>query len=605
MLQVQHLRKSYGPATILADITFLINDGERVGLIGPNGTGKTTILRCLAGQEQPDSGLIVMSPPDMVVGYLPQAFADLGERTVAEVLDAAQAELRAAEQALTQAGEALAASQNMDVALADYDAALARFEALGGYDREHRAAGIMQGLGLGAIDQAAPAATLSGGQKTRLGLATLLLREPELLLLDEPTNHLDVAALEWLERFIQDYPRAVLIVSHDREFLDRTATRILYLDPETRTVKSYPGNYSDFAAARAHERELHAEAYQKQQEYISKVESDIARLKGQALSVELTTTPRQPNVRRLAKKVAKKAKSRERKLERYLESDERVEKPTTRWGLKLDFGPPPPGGRAVLRLEDVSFSYLTTDDRRPTTDDSIEGRGSRIEKDDLRSSKAGSQFSVLGSEETSSIVERPSSMLLDDVSFEVQHGERVALVGPNGAGKTTLLRLIEGKLTPTSGRVRVGANIRLGVMAQEQETLDTQRTVLETVMRQRPMSETEARNFLHFFLFGGDSVFRPVGACSLGERSRLQLALLVLRGCNLLLLDEPLNHLDIEGREHFEAALEAFEGTVIAVAHDRAFLRSFAERVVEVRDGHAKVFEGDYDDYVRRLEQLA
>jgi ATP-binding cassette subfamily F protein 3 len=582
MLQVQHLRKSYGPATVLADVTFLVNDGERVGLIGPNGAGKTTILRCLTGQEQPDSGIIVLSPPGMAIGYLPQAFVDLGERSVAEVLAAAQAELRAAEQALAQAGEALATSQNMDASLAEYEAALARFEALGGYEREHRAAAIMEGLGLGAIDPGAPAATLSGGQKTRLGLATLLLREPELLLLDEPTNHLDVAALEWLERFVQDYPRAVLIVSHDREFLDRTATRILYLDPETRTVKSYTGNYSDFAAARAHERELHAEAWQKQQEYVAKVESDIARLKGQALGVELTTTPRQPNVRRLAKKVAKKAKSRERKLERYLESDERVEKPTTRWGLKLDFGPPPPGGRAVLRLEDVSFGYATTDDRRTTTDDR----------------RTTNYYGIRNTHHA-------SSMLLNDVSFEVQHGERIALVGPNGAGKTTLLRLIEGKLTPTAGQVRLGANIRLGVMAQEQETLDTQRTVLETVLRERPMSETEARNFLHFFLFGGDSVFRPIGACSLGERSRLQLTLLVLRGCNLLLLDEPLNHLDIEGREHFEAALDAFEGTVIAVAHDRAFLRTFAERVVEVRDGHARVFEGDYDDYVRRLEQLA
>jgi ATP-binding cassette subfamily F protein 3 len=569
MLQVQHLRKSYGPATVLADVTFLVNDGERAGLIGPNGTGKTTILRCLAGQEQPDSGIIVMSPPGMAVGYLPQAFADLGEHTVAEVLAAAQAELRAAEQALALAGEALAAAQDMDAALANYDAALARFEALGGYEREHRAAAVMEGLGLGALDPTVLAATLSGGQKTRLGLAMLLLREPDLLLLDEPTNHLDVAALEWLERFVQSYPRAVLIVSHDREFLDRTTTRILYLDPETRTVKSYPGNYSDFASARAHERELHEEAWQKQQEYAAKVESDIARLKGQALSVELTTTPRQPNVRRLAKKVAKKAKSRERKLERYLESDERVEKPTTRWGLKLDFGPPPPGGRAVLRLEDVTFSY------------------GRLE---------------IGDGNDQSLIPNHQSPLLKDVSFDVSYGERVALVGPNGAGKTTLLRLIEGKLAPTAGQVRLGASIRLGVMAQEQETLDTHRTVLETVLRERPMSETEARNFLHFFLFGGDSVFRPVGACSLGERSRLQLALLVLRGCNLLLLDEPLNHLDIEGREHFEAALDAFEGTVIAVAHDRAFLRSFAERIIEVRDGRARVFEGDYEYYLEKRE---
>jgi ATP-binding cassette, subfamily F, member 3 len=588
MLQVQHLRKSYGPATVLADITFLVNDGERVGLIGPNGAGKSTILRCLAGQEQPDSGTIVMSPPGMTVGYLPQAFAELGERTVAEVLAAAQAELRAAEQALAQAAEALAAAQDMGAALADYDVALARFEVLGGYEREHRAAAVLEGLGLGAIDPAAPAATLSGGQKTRLGLATLLLREPDLLLLDEPTNHLDVAALEWLERFVQSYPRAVLIVSHDREFLDRTTTRILYLDLETRTVKSYPGNYSDFAAARQHERELHAEAWQKQQEYVAKVESDIARLKGQALSVELTTTPRQPNVRRLAKKVAKKAKSRERKLERYLESDERVEKPTTRWGLKLDFGPPPPGGRAVLRMEEVAFTYPSTNDIAKNEEPRTKNRG----VDD--SSRSGTLWVVPGSDE--------AAFFLRDVTFEVQHGERIALVGPNGAGKTTLLRLIEGKLAPTAGRVRLGANIRLGLMAQEQETLDTWRTVLETVLRERPMSETEARNFLHFFLFGGDSVFRSIGACSLGERSRLQLALLVLRGCNLLLLDEPLNHLDIEGREHFEAALDAFEGTVIAVAHDRAFLRSFAERVVEVRDGRARVFEGNYEYYLEKRD---
>jgi ATP-binding cassette subfamily F protein 3 len=566
MLQIQNLSKSYGIATVLAGVNLIVNDGEHVGLIGPNGTGKSTLLRCIVGQEQPDSGAIILSPQATSVGYVPQSFGDLlGDQTIGEVVAAAQADLTAAAAALERAAEALASAQDMDAALATYDAALAQFEALGGYEGEHRAAAVLQGLGLGQIGPATPARTLSGGQKTRLGLATLLLRQPDLLLLDEPTNHLDVEALEWLEGFIRSYPGAVLIVSHDREFLDQTTTRILYLDPETRLVKSYAGNYSDFAAARAHERELHGEAWKKQQDYIERVESDIARLKGQALSVELSTTPSQPTVRRYAKKVAKKARSRERKLERYLESDERVEKPRARWGLKLDFGPPPAGGRAVLRVEGLTFSY-----EPPEIGDS------------------------------ESPISNLQSPLLEDISFEVAYGERVALVGPNGAGKTTLLRLIAGQLQPQAGLVKVGTNVRLGVMAQEQETLDRQATVLQSVLRERAMSETEARNFLHYFLFGGESVFRPVGACSLGERSRLQLALLVLRGCNLLLLDEPLNHLDIEGREHFEAALEAFEGTVIAVAHDRAFLRSFAERVVEVRDGHARVFAGDYDDYLRR-----
>jgi ATP-binding cassette, subfamily F, member 3 len=575
MLQVHNLHKSYGITTVLAGISLIVNDGEHAGLIGPNGAGKSTLLRCIIGQEQPDTGTITLSPAGASLGYVPQSFGDLlGDRTIAEVVAEAQAEYVAAETALAHAADALADAADMDAALTTYDAALAHFEALGGYEREHRSAAVLQGLGLGALTPSTPASTLSGGQKTRLGLATLLLREPDLLLLDEPTNHLDVEALEWLEGFVRGYGGAVLVVSHDREFLDQTVTRVLYLDPETHTVKSYTGNYSDFANAREHERQLHAESWKKQQEYVERVESDIARLKGQALGVELSTTPAQPTIRRYAKKVAKKAKSRERKLDRYLESDERVEKPKSRWNLKLDFGPSPPGGRAVLRIEEVAFSYdRLSDDERPKTKDE--------------------------SSSPSSFVLRPLSPLLEDVSFEVAYKERLALVGPNGAGKTTLLRLIAGRLQPQAGIVKLGANVRLGVMAQEQETLDLSGTVLQTVLRERAMSETDARNFLHFFLFGGDSVFRPVGACSLGERSRLQLALLVLRGCNLLLLDEPLNHLDIEGREHFEQALDAFEGTVIAVAHDRAFLRGFAERVVEVRDGRARVFAGDYDDYLR------
>jgi ATP-binding cassette subfamily F protein 3 len=577
LIQVQHLHKSYGPATVLADITFLVNDGERVGLIGPNGAGKSTILRCIVGQEQPDSGIISLSPPGMTIGYLPQAFAEMGGRTVGEVVALAQAQLHDAERILDQAAQALAGAADIDAAMVAYESALARFEALGGYEREHRAAAVLEGLGLGEIDPATPAATLSGGQKTRLGLATLLLREPDLLLLDEPTNHLDVAALEWLERFVQGYERAVLIVSHDREFLDRTATRILYLDIETRTVKSYAGNYSDFAAAREQEHEQQVEAWQDQQVYIQQTEADIRRAKGLAMNIQNGPKRHRDHYGRISAKVARLARARERKLERYLEADERVEKPRASWNLKLDFGPPPPGGRAVLRLEDVSFSY------RPG-----ETRDSRLEIND----DAGQ-----------SPISNLQSLLLKDVNLEVQHGERIALVGPNGAGKTTLLRLIEGKLAPLAGQVKLGTNIRLGVMAQEQEMLDPRRTVLETVLRERPMSETEARSFLHFFLFGGDSVFRAVGACSLGERSRLQLALLVLRGCNLLLLDEPLNHLDIEGREHFEQALEAFEGTVIAVAHDRAFLRSFAERVVEVCDGRARQFVGGYDEYTRQVGQ--
>jgi ATP-binding cassette subfamily F protein 3 len=543
MLQVQNLHKSYGTATILDGVSFILNAGEHAGLIGPNGSGKSTILRCITGREQPDSGTIVVSPRGATVGYLAQAFEQLGDLTVGEVLASAQAELVEAERAMLDAADALTQADDMEEAMQVYSDATARFEALGGYEREHRAAAVLQGLQLADVSPDTLAATLSGGQKTRLGLAMLLLQEPDLLLLDEPTNHLDLEALEWLEGFVQGYGNSVLIVSHDREFLDRTATCILYLDPDSRTVRSYPGNYSDFEEARQHEYEQHVEAWRRQQEYVEKVQRDIGAIKSGARSMELSTTPRQPGLRRLARKKAALAKSREKKLERYMESDERVNRPKPSWWLKLDFGPAPSGGRSVLRVDDISFAYPG------------------------------------------------SPILLEHVTFDVQYGDRIALVGPNGMGKTTLLRLIEGRLQPTSGVIRLGASVRLGLLSQEQETLYPGETVLETVLRERAMNETDARNFLHYFLFSGDNVFRRTEECSLGARSRLQLALLVLRGCNLLLLDEPLNHLDIDGRAHFEEALEAFEGTVIAVAHDRAFLRSYPDRLLEVRDGRVSAVD--------------
>ena len=553
MLQVQNFTKSYGTTTVLDSVNFIINDKEHVALIGPNGAGKSTLLRCVTGREQPDSGAIVVSPLEATIGYLPQS-SELEDYTVGEAVTAANAPLLSAERDLQRAADALTTSSDPDPAMSAYAEALARFEALGGYEREHRAASVLQGLGLGDITPDTPVATLSGGQKTRLGLAVLLLREPDLLLLDEPTNHLDVEALEWLETFVVAYPNSVLIVSHDREFLDRTVTRVLFLDDETRKIKSYPGNYTAFAQARLQEHEQHIEAWKRQQEYVGKVKADIARLSGEALAMERATTPRDPYTRRLARKKAGVAKAREHKLERYMESEERVEKPRPAWWLKLDFGPSPPGGRAVLRLEDIGFAF-------------------------------------------------PGGMaLLEDFSMDVQYGERIALVGPNGAGKTTLLRLIEGTLQPDTGAIKLGANVRLGRLAQEGETLNPDWTVLQTTLYERPMNETDARNFLHFFLFSDDEVFRKVNECSQGERTRLQLALLVLRGCNLLLLDEPLNHLDIDGRAHFQQALEAFEGTVIVVAHDRAFLRTYPERIVEIRDGRARVYEGDYESYLEWTE---
>jgi ATP-binding cassette subfamily F protein 3 len=301
----------------------------------------------------------------------------------------------------------------------------------------------------------------------------MLLRPANMLLLDEPTNHLDIAALEWLEGFLQGYRGAVLIVSHDRTFLDRIVRRILELDEKTHRLAEYTGNYSDYETAKDRERGRQWSEWKDQQAEIRRMETDIRRTKEQALHVEESTINDQ--TRRYAKKVARKAKSRERRLERYLASEDRVDKPGQTWQMKLEFGEMPRGGQVVLTLSDLGHRF-----------------GER--------------------------------WLLRHASQTLQHGERIALLGPNGTGKTTLLRIIAGALAPLEGSVRLGANVRLVYMTQEQETLDPAATPLSVVRHAAPLSETEARNLLHFFLFGGDDVFVPIGRLSYGERSRLLLA---------------------------------------------------------------------------------
>jgi ATP-binding cassette, subfamily F, member 3 len=541
MLQVHELSKAYGAASVLAAVSFTLHDGEHVALIGPNGAGKSTLLRIISGREQADCGVVTLAP-GATLGYMAQALDAPPGVTLGDLVAAAQGAYVAAGAELVAASEALAEADAaaLEAALVRYEQALAHFEALGGYGREQRAAAVLSGLGLGAIPAERPLSTLSGGQQTRLAMATLLLREPTMLLLDEPTNHLDLAALEWLEEFVRSYPRAVLIVSHDRTFIDRTAARVLYLDPVTGGLRSYTGGYSAFADAREREREQQQAAWQDQQAYIARTRADIARMKGDAAGLEATRTPHGDHdkkwitggAQKVGAKHARQAKARERKLERYLEADERVERPRQRWGLKLDFGPPPPGGRAVLSIAGLRFAYP-------------------------------------GGPE-----------LFDGFDLELQYGERLALLGPNGSGKSTLLRLIAGELVPQGGCLRVGANVRLDLLGQQHELLEPTRSVLDHVLLARPMEQSAARSLLHQFLFSGDSVFLPAGACSLGERARLQLAVLILQGCNLLLLDEPLNHLDIAAREQFAQALEAFAGTVVVVSHDRAFVAGYAERMV-------------------------
>ena len=531
MLTVHHISKTYVATPVLSDVSFNVNAGERVGLIGANGCGKTTLLRIIAGVETAERGSVQFTPRnarDIRTGYLPQGLQFAEGETIGGFLARRHDDEQTLAAEVSRLADALAHSPTERRLQEAYEAALARLGAVA--EQERHSAEALSALGLSSLPPTTPVASLSGGQKTRLGLAGVLLATPQLLLLDEPTNHLDIAMLEWLEDLLNDFRCAALIVSHDRAFLDRTVTRILDLDLHTHTIRAHVGNYSDYLEQKVAERGRQWAQWRDEQAEIRRIRQDIARTKEQARWVETTTTSRQPNVRRYAKKVARKALAREKRLERYIESDERVEKPKESWQMKLEFGETPVSGQDVLVMEELAVGY-------------------------------------------------GDNALLKDLNLHIRHGEHVVLTGMNGAGKTTLLRTIAGLLPPLAGRARLGANVRLGYMMQEQEALDPSLDALTTIRAVAPLSETDARNFLHFFLFSGDDVFTPIHSLSFGERARLMLAALVAKGSNFLLLDEPINHLDIPSRARFEQALAQFDGTVLVVVHDRYFIKRFATRV--------------------------
>ena len=534
MLQAVNISKSYGSEVVLENVSFVVNPGERAGLIGPNGSGKSTLLRIIAGVEEADSGHVVLGS-GASLAWIPQGFEVDTAQTLGEAVRRGLADHANAFELLLEVERKMtrAHGSELDALIEEYGRVSDEFTLLGGYDVEHRIAAIIEGLDIGAIPDDTPLSTLSGGQRTRAGLASIIASGPDVLLLDEPTNHLDIQALEWLEEYLSTYAGAAVIVSHDRAFLDGAVTGILDLNGLRPGIADYPGNYSDYSYARERELEKQTSAWKDQEAERRRIERDISLTKQTALRTETSTT--HDFYRRRAKKVARKAKVRERRLERLLSSPDRVERPKPERTMKLDFGRTPRGGSRVLLLENVGHEY-------------------------------GGKW------------------LFQDVNLVLEHGERVALLGPNGCGKSTLLKLVTGHATPSLGSVRIGENIRVGYMPQDQAGLDWSMSPLEMVRQATDMTETEARTMLHLYLFQGDEALLPAGNLSYGQRSRLLFARLVLQGANFLVLDEPLNHLDIPSREQFEEALAAFPGTVLMVSHDRTFIDRYATGIWAVEE---------------------
>ncbi len=527
LIQLEDIWKSFGAYDVLTGIHWQIDPGDRIGLVGPNGCGKTTLLRLITEESLPDRGQLHRQR-DLNIGFLTQEPTFDPECTVMDAALEAFADILALQHRLQDLEKTMAEGENTDAVLDDYGHLRDQYEHMGGYATEARAKAILFGLGFCETDLKLSTQVLSGGQKNRLALAQLLAREPGLLLLDEPTNHLDLQAIEWLEYFLSDYAKAFVIISHDRTFLERTVTKIV--DLERGVVEQYSGTYSFYIEEKEQRRAQQQKAYRAQQAHIERTEEYIRR--------------------NIAGQKTRQAQSRRRALEKL----DRVERVVQQRDIALKFDAASRGGDRVLQVENLTKAY-------------------------------------------------PDRPLFADLNFTLWWGERLGIIGPNGSGKSVLLKVFMEQLAPDSGRVVPGKGLEIGYYAQTRQDLNPNLSVLEEIWSLTPsVPELEIRNFLGAFLFSGDDVERETGSLSGGEQSRVALAKLMRSPLNLLVLDEPTNHLDIASRHVLENALETFEGTVIAVSHDRYFLNRLVNRLIVLGDGKWQLIDGNYDAYQRQIQ---
>ena len=509
----------------------MLDQGEKVGLVGVNGGGKTTLLRCLLAPETVDGGFIKFEP-GLRIGYVQQGFQGIGEGTLWQFLVNAGKDILELRQKMSELEKQVAAAKGaeLDSLLADYARVSNIYEHADGYNYENRIKIVLHGLGFPENEWDKPAENFSGGQKTRILLAAALVKEPDLLILDEPTNHLDIRMTEWLEGYLRNFKGGVLIVSHDRFFLNNVVGRVLEM--EGGHLQNFKGNYDQYLAQKEIQMATMEAAYEAQQEYIARTEAYIRRFKAGIKS-----------------KMARGRQSQLNRLER-VEGPERIEE------FELRLPPAPESAERVLVLEELSVGY-------------------------------------------------GENILLKDINLVLRKGEKTALLGPNGAGKTTLLKTILGELSPVTGKAKIGNRVKIGYFSQSYERLDPSQTLLDNFLTEYGYTTEHTRSLLGGMLFHGDDVFKEIGTLSGGQKARLVLLKLVLDGANLLILDEPTNHLDIAAREAVEAALEAFDGTVLVVSHDRYFINEVASRIWEIDNQQVNDYKGNYSFYVEEKVKRA
>lgn len=523
-IKAEKITKNFGGHPLFQELTVDIHAGEHVAIVGNNGCGKTTLLKIMAEEEAVDTGRIIKAKGSRV-GFLHQ-IPNYPDMTVYDVMYEAFDKLNHIQKNMKQLEQQMATSDDLESLLKKYGTLQEQFEANDGYILDSKISYVSTGLGITHLVEE-NFEQLSGGEKTKVTLCKILLQEPDILLLDEPTNHLDLHAIEWLEKYLQQFKGTVIVVSHDRQFMNHVVTKVIEIEDGQAWVSH--GNYDAFLQVKEDKYAREFSQYQEQQKKIKKIRDAIRRLRQWANEA----SPPNPDLYRKAKV-----------MERMLERMEKVKKPRVQKKMKLQLTASERSGKEVAQFYDVAKSY----DR----------------------------------------------LLFKEVTFDVYWQDTLAIIGENGAGKSTLLKMLLGEEQPDEGIVELGSSVKIGYLAQHLIEADPEARLIDVFRSELMMTEPEARHILAQFLFYGADVFKKFKNMSGGERMRLKLAQLMQQEINLLILDEPTNHLDIESREVLEENLEQFEGTIIAISHDRYFLQKLFDRIVWIEKQRAIVHEGDY-----------